>query len=108
MPNHIHLIWKLNKLNGKETPKGSFLKFTAHKLLDQLQQKGKLDEYLVFHANKKHEIWQRDSLGIEIISLPVSLNNLNKNQDVICYFQNIVPVFLRNREYYFPIFYLLF
>ena len=23
MPNHIHLIWQQNKLNGKETPKGS-------------------------------------------------------------------------------------
>ncbi len=24
MPNHIHLIWKTNGLNGKETPQGSF------------------------------------------------------------------------------------
>jgi len=77
MPNHIHLIWKLNKLNGKETPKGSFLKFAAHKLLDQLKQEGKLDEYSVFHANKKHEIWQRDSLGVEIISLPVAIQKLD-------------------------------
>ena len=23
MPNHIHLIWQQNNLNGKETPKGS-------------------------------------------------------------------------------------
>lgn len=26
MPNHIHLIWQQNELNGKETPKGSLLK----------------------------------------------------------------------------------
>lgn len=32
MPNHIHLIWRINELNGKETPQGSFLKYTAHEL----------------------------------------------------------------------------
>lgn len=31
MPNHIHLIWRTNELNGKETAQGSFLKYTAHK-----------------------------------------------------------------------------
>jgi REP element-mobilizing transposase RayT len=30
MPNHIHFIWRVNELNGKETAPGSFLKFTAH------------------------------------------------------------------------------
>jgi len=30
LPNHIHLIWRINGLNGKETAQGSFLKFTAH------------------------------------------------------------------------------
>ena len=24
MPNHIHLIWRINSLNGKETVQGSF------------------------------------------------------------------------------------
>ena len=24
MPNHIHLIWRINELNGKETAQGSF------------------------------------------------------------------------------------
>ena len=30
MPNHIHLIWRTNEMNGKETAQGSFLKYTAH------------------------------------------------------------------------------
>ena len=30
MPNHIHLIWRVNEMNGKETAQGSFLKYTAH------------------------------------------------------------------------------
>ena len=24
MPNHIHLIWRVNEMNGKETAQGSF------------------------------------------------------------------------------------
>ncbi len=77
MPNHLHLIWQLNKLNGRETPKGSFLKFTAHKLLMQLQAAGKSADYVVNEANKKHEIWQRDALGIEIISPSIAKQKLD-------------------------------
>ncbi len=77
MPNHLHLIWQLNKLNGRETPKGSFLKFTAHKLLMQLQAAGISADYVVNEANKKHEIWQRDALGIEIISPSIAKQKLD-------------------------------
>ena len=77
MPTHIHLIWELNKLNGKESPKGSFLKYTGHKLLNKLKQEGKSDPYLVNEANKDHEIWQKDSLAIEIFSLKVAIQKLD-------------------------------
>ena len=30
MPNHIHLLWQMLEMNGKESPAGSFAKFTAH------------------------------------------------------------------------------
>ena len=33
MPNHIHLIWRVNEHNGKETAQASFLKFTAHEFI---------------------------------------------------------------------------
>lgn len=38
MPNHIHLIWQMNELNGKETAQDSFLKFTAHAFRNHLIQ----------------------------------------------------------------------
>ncbi len=72
MPNHIHLIWQQNALNGKETPKGSLLKHTAHSFLKQLKENGTTKLYEVNEANKKHEIWQRDSLGIEIYNREVA------------------------------------
>ena len=37
MPNHIHLIWRINEMNGKETSQGSFLKYTAHEFKKMLK-----------------------------------------------------------------------
>lgn len=77
MPNHIHLIWKQNKLNGKETPKGSFLKYTAHEFLDYIIKTGKSHDYKVNLSNKNHEIWQNNSLAIEIFSLEMAKQKLD-------------------------------
>src|SRR6202142_2742989 len=68
MPNHVHFIWKQLQKNGKETPQGSFLKYTAHEFLKILKQDDKSKAYEVNAANKKHEIWQRDSLSVELVS----------------------------------------
>ena len=39
MPNHMHLVWKINEKNGKELPHASFNKFTAHEILNDLKVK---------------------------------------------------------------------
>ena len=77
MPNHIHLIWRQNKMNGKESPKSSFLKYTSHTFLKQLKLEGKACQYKVNASNKEHEIWQRDSLGVEIYSRNVARQKLD-------------------------------
>lgn len=68
MPNHIHLIWELLEMNGKESPHSSFLKFTGHQFLMKLRSENlKFQEkFKVDLANKDYEFWQRDSLPIEI------------------------------------------
>ena len=68
MPNQIHLIWRINELNGKETAQGSLLKYTAHEFRKMLPEEGKnrLSLYKVDEENKKHEFWQRDSLAIPL------------------------------------------
>ncbi len=65
MPNHIHLIWRINENNGKETAQGSFLKYTAHEFKKMLKNEGddKLTNYAVNAANKnmnfgKETLWQ--------------------------------------------------
>ena len=76
MPNHIHLIWRINELNGKETAQGSFLKYTAHEFGKMLRREGNLASYKVDAGNKKHEFWQRDSLAIHLYSHKVALQKL--------------------------------
>ncbi len=54
------------------------MKFTAHTFKKMLlQQPDKLLQYKVNAANKQYEFWQRDSLAIELYSLPVAVQKLN-------------------------------
>ncbi|MEO6584243.1 MAG: hypothetical protein ABIO05_07950 [Ferruginibacter sp.] len=77
MPNQLHFLWHQINLNGKETPQGSFLKYTAHEFLKQLKKEGDSSSFEVTAANKKHEIWQRESLSIEIYSCRVAEQKMN-------------------------------
>jgi REP element-mobilizing transposase RayT len=78
MPNHIHLIWRINGLNGKETPQGSFLKFTAHEFKKMLKAGSpeQLAAYKIDAVNKSYEFWQRDPLAIRLYSKPVAIQKL--------------------------------
>ncbi len=64
-------------MNGKESPKSSLLKYTSHTFLKQLKLEGKAWQYKVSASNKEHEIWQRDSLGVEIYSRNVAQQKLD-------------------------------
>lgn len=80
MPNHIHLIWRINKMNGKEMPHVSFLKHTAHQFKKMLRTEDplKLRYYRVLHAtNKAYEFWQRDSMAIELYNRFIAYRTLN-------------------------------
>lgn len=77
MPTHVHFIWEQLNRNGKETAQGSFLKHTAHEYLKMLKAQGFSWKYEANMANKKHEIWQRDSLSVEIYSRKVAEQKLN-------------------------------
>ena len=78
MPNHIHLIWRINELNGKESPQGSFLKYTAHIFQKKLRCNRllELQGYAVDVSNKKYEFWQRDPLAINLFSRKVAEQKL--------------------------------
>lgn len=79
MPNHIHLIWRINKLNRVESPSGSFLKFTSHEFKKTLLATNNqfLKEFMVDEYDRKYRFWQDDSLAISITSEKALLQKMN-------------------------------
>ena len=79
MPNHIHLIWRINEMNGKETSQGSFLKYTAHEFKKMLKadKENGLASYEVDAHNKNYEFWKRDSLAIHLFSKEIAYQKLD-------------------------------
>ncbi|RTL59378.1 MAG: transposase [Sphingobacteriales bacterium] len=79
MPNHIHFIWRMLAMNGKELPHVSFLKHTAHAFKKQLQKEDNstLADYAVDAHNKQYEFWQRDSLAVLLYSKEVTYQKLD-------------------------------
>ena len=79
MPNHIHLIWRINEMNGKETSQGSFLKYTAHefKKLLKTDKDHSISSYAVGAHNKAFEFWKRDSLAVHLFSKEMAFQKLD-------------------------------
>jgi REP element-mobilizing transposase RayT len=72
MPNHIHLIWRINKLNGKEKPTGSFVKYTAHEILKHLKEEN--CDLTVFSGTgnrRTYQLWNDDPMAIELYTKEV-------------------------------------
>ena len=77
MPNHIHLLWRLLEMNGKEMPSASLLKFTAHEFKKQIGKTDfNLEQFKVDVANKQYEFWQRDSWVTDIYSRSIAEQKL--------------------------------
>jgi len=56
MPNHIHLVWRINDLNGKELPQGPLLKYTAQAFKKLLKTTpAMLEMYVVNAGNKAYD-----------------------------------------------------
>lgn len=68
MPNHIHLIWELNEMNGKEMPHASFNKFTSHQFLQLSTLDNSKITYKVNDKDRSHRFWQRDPLAVQVNS----------------------------------------
>ncbi|MBO9618840.1 MAG: transposase [Niabella sp.] len=79
MPNHIHLIWRSNQMNGKETAQASFLKYTAHtfKKMVRVDETLLLSSFAVSAVNKQYEFWQRDALAIHLYTKKVAYQKLD-------------------------------
>jgi REP element-mobilizing transposase RayT len=79
MPNHIHLIWEMRRMNGKEMPHASFMKFTGHRFQAELRANHLqvLPFFYVGKPSRQYQFWQRNSLPIELYSPAVWEQKLN-------------------------------
>ena len=68
MPNHIHLLWNIIQVNGKESPAGSFAKFTAHQFKKYLTGTdiSLLHQFKSDKNDRAFQFWKRDPLAITI------------------------------------------
>lgn len=78
MPNHIHLLWELLEMNGRELPHASFMKYTAHCFLQQLRSKKSdmLQEFTSKAEGRVFEFWQRNALAVHVYSPDVIYQKL--------------------------------
>jgi putative transposase len=79
MPNHIHLLWQMLEMNGKESPAGSFAKFTAHQFRKSLLLSDPLElaKFRSEKTDRTYNLWKRDPLAIPVTSEASFLRKLN-------------------------------
>ncbi len=79
MPNHLHLLWEMIDMNGKEMPHASFNKFTSHQFLNTIRAKFpfKLNRYKEISIERRHRFWQRDPLAVNVTSRPIAEQKLD-------------------------------
>ncbi len=79
MPNHIHLVWKIeNKLKLQDIQR-DFLKFTAQSIKKDLSDNNLniLNNFYVGLKDRKYQFWQRNPLTIELYTEKVTQQKID-------------------------------
>jgi len=78
MSNHFHLIRQIMGDNKRDDVQRDFLKYTGQQILKHLrnEQSILLSELLVNAKDRKHRVWERNSLGVPLCSREVFLQKL--------------------------------
>ena len=79
IPNHIHLIWEMLELNGKEMPHASFMKYTSHVIQKYLKENHQniLELFKVQKIEGKYQFWQREALPVWLYTPEVIYQKLD-------------------------------
>jgi putative transposase len=70
MPDHIHLIWQIQDGFKQSMVQNRFLKFTAQQMKFRLTdtKDSKLSQFLVNAKDRQYQLWERNSLSIDLWS----------------------------------------
>jgi putative transposase len=68
MSNHFHLIWQMMGDHNRNNVQRDFLKYTGQQILKILrnEQSPMLQKLLVNAKDRKHQVWEGNSLGIPL------------------------------------------
>ena len=68
MPNHIHLIWRIESNFKREDVQRDFLKFTAKSILQYLKVHNTkmISKLKVSARDREMQVWKRDSMSIDL------------------------------------------
>ena len=78
MPNHFHAIWQMHDGFEREDFQGNLLKFTARSILKFMKMNGDklLEQLFVKSKDRNYQIWERNSLSIDLFTEQVFLQKL--------------------------------
>ncbi len=71
MPNHIHVIWRVQNGYRREDLQRDFLKFTAKDIIERIRTKEgerELESLYVGLKDRKFQVWKRNSMTVDLIS----------------------------------------
>jgi REP element-mobilizing transposase RayT len=79
MPNHIHLVWKMQEGNKLQNVQRDFLKFTAQTIKFDLIETNPslLERFLKAGKDRQYHFWQRNSYNKRIFNRVVLEQKLN-------------------------------
>lgn len=79
MNNHIHIIWQVQGNNKPKEIQLSFMRYTAQMIIKDLRNNHQqvLAHFRVDSIDRKHQIWERNPLSIELRSREVFEQKLN-------------------------------
>ncbi|MDZ7897043.1 MAG: transposase [Arcicella sp.] len=78
MPNHVHLIWKINENHKREDVQRDFLKFTAQRIKQDLETNhpAVLAHFEVNLKDRKYQFWERNPLSVDLYSRKIVYQKL--------------------------------
>ena len=78
MPNHLHLLWKIEEFHSREKVQRDFLKFTTQQIKFDLTKHHPqvLERFKVEAKDRKYQIWERNALSFYCHSQEVTEQKL--------------------------------
>ncbi len=79
MPNHIHIVWKINENHKREDVQRDFLKYTAQIIKADLAENhpNVLKIFEVNLKDRKYQFWERNPLSVDLYSRKVVVQKLD-------------------------------